>query len=314
MGIYGQPNSWQCGPFALKHALLAYGVFAHEDELARIAGSSDTRGTDEKGLHRAARRHGCTLRVMRHASPTAARRELAGLLQSGVPVLLCVDQWEHWVTAVSAAGNELVVFDSHYAQPLRLEGWDAVIERLAYRQRRWRGLWNRTVFDLQPLVRQAAGFRLRLSPEEGAFLLRPENATLAARLDELARRVLELAVAPGRQLEFGFALDRFIATRRDTLLDRAARISAVDSAAARRVTDDLAFVARVYGAVLRPEAEPHAVEALARLVAERAPARDAAGDVADRRALAAAISVRAVSGSPASHHPRNRATTGLTYA
>lgn len=272
MGIYGQPNSWQCGPFALKHALLSYGLFAHEDELARIAGSSEVRGTDEKGLHRAARRFGCELQVVRCTTARAAERELERWLTAGIPVLLCVDQWDHWITAMSAGRGEIVMFDSHYDQPLRIEPSDVVLERLTYRERRWGGVWQRTLFDVQPLLHNGNGLQLRLTPADAAFLLRPENAELVRRFDELARVVVQLAAPAGAQLEFGHALDRFIAVRRDDLVERAAAMARVDQASAFRCADQLAFVARAYRAVLRPDNEAPAIGAIASLLAARAPA------------------------------------------
>lgn len=54
MGIYKQPNKWQCGPFALKHGLLMRGMLASEWEIGKVAGTTPL-GTDETQLERAAR-------------------------------------------------------------------------------------------------------------------------------------------------------------------------------------------------------------------------------------------------------------------
>ena len=50
MSFYPQPNKYQCGPFALKYALVMLGVFASEKSIARKAGSTWWHGTDEIGL------------------------------------------------------------------------------------------------------------------------------------------------------------------------------------------------------------------------------------------------------------------------
>ena len=47
MGIYPQPNLWQCGPFALKHALVALGILRDEKDISRLAGTHWWHGTDE---------------------------------------------------------------------------------------------------------------------------------------------------------------------------------------------------------------------------------------------------------------------------
>ncbi len=52
MGINPQPNKWQCGPFALKHALMMLGRIVGEKELSRKAGTHWCAGTDEIKLAR----------------------------------------------------------------------------------------------------------------------------------------------------------------------------------------------------------------------------------------------------------------------
>lgn len=265
MAIYGQPNSWTCGPFALKHGLLALGVFAREDDLARMAASTERHGTDEPGLRRAARAHGVELRLRRATEPRAAGEELRRWLGSGVPVLLCLDQWEHWVTAVAVEGDQMVVFDSKYDAPLRIESWGQLMERLACRRRpRW-GLWTRTLYDVHPITpRRPPRLRLALTAARARHLLQTENATLARRWDECARRLAPLAVTPGAQGELGHDLERFIQVRRQDIVATAAR----DPARAASVVDELAFVAGMYRALLVPEAERDAVARLAAAAVE----------------------------------------------
>jgi hypothetical protein len=267
MGIYGQPNSWQCGPFALKHALLALGIFAHEDELARLAGSTEVRGTNERQLGRAARLYGARLLMERRRDPAGARAALQVRLDAGQPVLLCLDQWEHWVTAVSADDREVVVFDSKYDVPLRLEPWDAVTGRLAFRQRRF-GYWTRSLYDLHPVVPYRPCFRLRLAPGRARELLDPVRSDLAAGWDHHARTLLPLTVPSGDQLEIGSSVAAFIGAHRPTILGRVRSLLGAEAdAAVTAELDGLAFTAELFPAVLRPEAEAMAVERLARALA-----------------------------------------------
>lgn len=274
MGIYGQPNSWTCGPFALKHALLAFGVFAREDDLARVAGCTEQHGTDEPGLRRAARAHGVELRVQREREPAAADRALRTWLGRGTPVLLCLDQWEHWVTAVAMDGEHVIVFDSKYDAPLRAEPWQPVLTRLACRRRYLGGVWTRTLYDLHPVVPLSdAGFRLALTATRARHLLREDNAPLALRWDEYARALLPLSTGPGVGAQLGHRLDleRFIETRRSAILDLAAD-GAGDELPTRaaRAVDGMAFVAGMYQMALRPDLEAEAVARLAGIAAELA--------------------------------------------
>jgi hypothetical protein len=277
MSIYGQPNSWQCGPFALKHGLLSVGVFAHEEELTRIAASSTEHGTDERQLARTARVFGCELPVVRRGSAGGARDELATHLARGTPVLLCVDNWEHWITAVAMHDDRVVVFDSHYDQPLRVEAWDQLVARLVYRQRRWGGAWMRSVYDLMPLTPTAPGYTLALTAERLEHLLRSDHAELAKRWDEHAAALLELAVPPGRQLEFGFPLVDFLTARRSSIVEAASqRIGYGVGPAAERLVGELIFTATLYQPLLRPDREPEAVERIAHIVAGALPPAPAA--------------------------------------
>ncbi|MDH4043881.1 MAG: hypothetical protein OEY20_07980 [Gemmatimonadota bacterium] len=199
MGLYEQPNSWQCGPFALKHGLLAHGLFAHEDALARAAGSTEAHGTDERQLMGAARDHGCVLRLERYHTAHTARRALLRLLGDHIPVLLCVDQWDHWVTAVGADDAHVVVLDSHYDTVVRLELWDAYLRRVGYPHRL--GGWGPRVawYDLHPLLaRGETGMRMALTTERARHLL-ATPAEIRMTLADRARQLAPFATRAGRR-------------------------------------------------------------------------------------------------------------------
>jgi hypothetical protein len=265
MSIHGQPNSWQCGPFALKHGLLGLGVFAHEDRLARLAGSNEARGTDERQLARAARRYQADLPVARRGTAAGARAEIEAWVRRGIPVLLCLDQWDHWVTAVAADAGHVVLFDSKYDAPLLLTPWDEVAARLVYQERRL-GSWTRTLYDIHPTVPRQPTFRLRLTPGRARYLLHPDQAGLAARWDDYARQALALAVPSAVQTELGTPLADFAASRRTAILERAAARHGSDDGRAGQILEGIAFAATLYGAALRPETEARAVEYLAEVV------------------------------------------------
>lgn len=278
MAICGQPNSWTCGPFSLKHGLLALGVFARADALTSAAGSTEQYGTDEPGLRRAARLHGAELGAERWTNPHTAQRATLAWLDRRVPVLLCLDQWEHWVTAVAADAEHVILFDSKYDAPLRAEPWAPLLERLACRRQLLGGVWTSTLYDLHPLVpRRAPALRLALSPERARQLMRDENAGLAASWDDYARALLSLALSPGDQLELGEDLERFIAARREAIADRVVAACGGGGgdthAAAVRVVDGLGFVAGMYRALLLPEREAAAVARLAEIAVALLPGK-----------------------------------------
>jgi hypothetical protein len=294
MTIYAQPNSWQCGPFALKHGLLALGVYAHEDALARIAGSTEQLGTDDRQLARAALAHGCTLTLVRRAHSRSARREMSQWFARGLPLLLCLDQWEHWVTAVSADREHVVVFDSTFDHAvLRLEPWERVMARLVFRRRRWQGLWTQRLYDVHALVpAHDAGPRLRLTVDRARRVLEHEGGALADRWDEYARRLLPLAVATGRTAHLA-RLDAFLGSQADRI---AAEVERFRGSALRpeveRELGRLALAAEVYDLRLRPMLMRRAVARVAGIVSGFLPAKPAR---VEPRRVAAPVRVIAAS-------------------
>ena len=103
-GFYPQPNDYTCGPFALKPALVTLGRLVDEEKIAVIARTHWWSGTDEIKLARAARAFDCDLPILRTRDEKKARKMLLEHLRRRIPVLLCVDDWGHWITAVRYEG------------------------------------------------------------------------------------------------------------------------------------------------------------------------------------------------------------------
>jgi len=83
MGLYPQPNKWQCGPFALKYALIMLGRIVDENRISHIAGTHWWTGTDEIKLARAAKVCDCEMKVIRRKDSLRAKRELVRSLKKG---------------------------------------------------------------------------------------------------------------------------------------------------------------------------------------------------------------------------------------
>jgi hypothetical protein len=263
MGLYDQPNSWQCGPFALKHGLLAYGIFAHEDMLAKAAGSTPELGTDDRQLATTARDYGCKLLVERYRTASFARRALRRYLAVHTPVLLCLDQWDHWVTAVGADDTHVVVLDSHYDTVVRLEPWSAVLRRLGFRRRPWR--WGPTLhwYDLHPLLtRGAPALRLALNTDRARRLLEAP-ATFRRALDEYAQRLVPYAARNGRR-SGAFALAPWLT---------AGNIASESGTPSGETVERLAFAAELFDVRCDVAAARDLAGALAAKPAEVAPMR-----------------------------------------
>ncbi|OGU68784.1 MAG: hypothetical protein A2W30_08260 [Ignavibacteria bacterium RBG_16_36_9] len=112
MSFYPQPNKYQCGPFALKYALVMLGVFASEKSIARKAGSSWWYGTDEIGLSKAAKYYDCRLKYFRREIGDDAIKVLIQHLKRGFPCILSVDNWGHWLTVINWQQGKFILIDS----------------------------------------------------------------------------------------------------------------------------------------------------------------------------------------------------------
>lgn len=112
MSFYPQPFKYQCGPFALKYALVMLGQFRDEKEIGKKAGSNWWYGTDEIGLAKAANSYNCKMKYFRRETSKEALKALTFHLKQGYPCILSVDNWEHWFTVINVQQNKFIVVDS----------------------------------------------------------------------------------------------------------------------------------------------------------------------------------------------------------
>lgn len=103
-------RSWSCGPAAVVNAARSMGVRVAEGRVRKLAGTTED-GTDEDELISAIR--GIRLTATPHHSSdraTAWAFVRANVLD-GRPVVLCIDQWTHWVTIVGIVGDRVLLVD-----------------------------------------------------------------------------------------------------------------------------------------------------------------------------------------------------------
>jgi len=186
MGLYPQPNKWQCGPFALKYALIMLGRIVDENKISHIAGTHWWTGTDEIKLSRAAKAYDCQMKVIRRKDVRRAKRELVLALKKGYPALLCVDGWNHWITVVGMERGKFILIDSRRAPVVCVETWLGLRKRWAYREPdRDDPTQMQTLYDLHPVIpRYRVRTKAHFSLERARYLRRPENRDFAENWDE----------------------------------------------------------------------------------------------------------------------------------
>lgn len=270
MGFYPQPNLWQCGPFALKHALVMLGILADEDEIAEVAGTRWWSGTDELQLAKAARRFNCDLLLTRRYDAESARKELISYLRRGIPVLLCVQQWSHWVTAVKVERGKFILLDSKERAVLTILSWRDLKKEWAYRERDERDKTAvQTILDFHPVIpRFRVRTKARFSIARAQYLRKPSNRGFSRLWNQYVEDLLKLCRPRSPQRENFISLGEFLRRHEAMIIDQVDLWHGwIDRSQAKRVLKHLHFVADTYGLVLPSQDEKRGIAGVTAILA-----------------------------------------------
>ena len=266
MGFSTQPNRWQCGPFALKHALIMLGILADERAISKLSGANRLSGTNEIQLARAARRYDCDLQLERREDAAEARRLLVEYLRQGLPCLVCVYEWSHWVTVVKEEHGRFILLDSRD---------DAVLVILNRKQLEYRWVYHldtddgqRTLYDFHPVIpRFRVQTRANVSLARARFLRRAENRDFANQWDKYVEDLLAIC-RPRTPLSSNvISLGEFLRRHGDMLLDQVRYWHGwVERRHAAKVLANLRFVADTYGLIIHEEDEKRAIAGITSLL------------------------------------------------
>jgi hypothetical protein len=268
MGFYPQSNKWQCGPFALKHALAIVGQFVDERSITKAAKSTRS-GTDEKMLGRAASRFECDLVEVRKFEDASAFKALTKALTKGRPCLICINQWGHWVTIVGfdAKSKRFVVIDSEKDPVVRIAAWNELKRRWAFADEGKDGspvaFYDLYVLKPRFRVQTKADFSLK----RAQYLRRVSNASFVKHFDEYVSDMLHIA-SPSIHARAGtVSMAEFLRRHRKMLLDTVRYWDELATEAQlKRVLRNMQFVAETYGLVIRPDQQRRAIASFAALL------------------------------------------------
>ena len=265
MGLYPQPNQWQCGPFALKHALIMLGRIVNENELSRLAGTHWWNGTDDIKLGKAAKGYRCEMKFVRRTSGLRAKRELLLNLKRGYPSLLCVDEWNHWITIVGAERGKFITIDSRQAPVIRIDTWRELKRRWAYHEADPDDPTQiKTLYDLHPVIpRFRVRSKARFSLKRARYLRRPENRGFATYWDEYFNDLSKICIPRTPRSEHVFPMGELL-RRHGTMIRTQIAFwhGEVTRDQVRRILRNLKFVADTYDLVVRKEDEKRAITAI----------------------------------------------------
>ena len=278
MSFYPQPNTWQCGPFALKHALAIVGLFVDEKSISKAAHTT-RGGTDEKMLRRAAKRFKVKLIEIKRFNEDSAYKSLTKYLDLGLPCVICINQWAHWVTIVgyNARSKRFVVLDSEKEPVVRLPSWTELKRRWVYNDYLKDGT-HKQYYDLYPVkptfrVSSKADFSLR----RAQFLRRPGNVSLAEHFDDYVTDMLIIARPRSKRegASPAISMAEFLRRHRKMLIETVSYWhGAVSHAQLRKVLDNMQFVAETYGLVVREVEEKTTIASFAALLMTWATSHD----------------------------------------
>jgi len=262
MGIEPQPNLWQCGPFALKHALITLGIFAEESTITRIAGSRSKSGTNEDQLKRAARHYECDLPMIRRHDPEIARKELIQYLRRGIPALLCINDWNHWVAVVKAEDGRFILLDSQDKAVLSILTWGDLKSRWVHSEQDEfdKDHWE-SIYDIHPVLPKfRVHTKAKFSIARAQFLRRPENARLSRFWDQYVADLLTIAKPRTPLSRKVISLGEFLRRHERMIVSQVDYWhGGVKQRRAYKILKNLHFVADTYGLVIHDEDEKRAI-------------------------------------------------------
>lgn len=282
MGLYPQPNKWQCGPFALKYGLIMLGKFVDENAISRIAGTHWWAGTDEIKLGRAARAFNCDMRIIRRTNSLRAKRELLLTLKKGFPAILCVDGWEHWITVVGAEKGKFIFVDSREAPVVCVDTWLAFKKRWVYKEVDPDDpTETRSLYDLHLLIpRFRVRTKARLSLKRARYLRRPENREFATHWDEYFTDLIQICTPRDPRSEQVFPMGELLRRHGAMMREQVSFWHGkVKKDQIRHLLRNMKFVADTYDLVVRKGDEKRAIAAITTLLTLWASSRFGVGQV-----------------------------------
>ena len=267
-GFYPQPNEWTCGPFALKHALLALGRMVDVSQISTTAKTHWWSGTNEIQLARAARAFECDLVLERRSDAEQARKVLVKHLREQTPVLLCVEEWSHWITVLRSEDRRFVVVDSQDEPLLSVRTWPQLRNWWRYHDVDYVKDNPPVLYDLMAVTpRFKTTVKGDFSVDRVKFLRRPENRRLAHHWNEYLEDLLEICKPPTHRIAEPLSMGEFLRRHQELIVTRVVYWHGdVHRDEVFRVLRDLRFVSETYGLVIPASMSRRALSDLAILI------------------------------------------------
>ncbi len=264
MSFYPQPNKYQCGPFALKYALVMLGIFKDEDQIGTIAGSTWWSGTDEIGLSRAARRFSCKLKHFQSSNPDDARRMLISELKKGHPCILSVKNWEHWCTVVNYQQGKFVVIDSELDKVVSIQT-AAQLARMWKYVEKGTGIKSFDGYALLPKFKVQT--RAKFTLDSAKEVMYDKNEDIAKKWDQYTNDLINIC-KPRTKLSYNIiTFSEFLRRNEENLVKRVANWHGEPTySELKKILANMKVIAEVYDLVVPEDDEKRAAIDLASIL------------------------------------------------
>ncbi|MGD8779981.1 MAG: cysteine peptidase family C39 domain-containing protein [Ignavibacteria bacterium] len=248
MSFYPQPNKYQCGPFALKYALVMLGVFKNEDQIGIIAGSTWWAGTDEIGLSKSAKRFNCKMKYFHSIDSEKARKLLNRELDAGYPCILSVKNWEHWVTVINRSKDKYIVVDSEMDKVIQIKNKSQLLRYWKYFDEEEK-IGSYDGYTLYPEFKRntKAAFKLKDAKE----LMYKKNEMLAVKWDQYFNDLITIC-KPRTKLTINYiTFAEFLRRNEKNIVSRVANWHGLPTyAEIKNILHNMKFVANVYDLII----------------------------------------------------------------
>lgn len=261
MSFYPQPYKYQCGPFALKYALVMLGRFENEREIAKKAGSTWWYGTDEIGLEKAAAAFDCSMKHFNDDNKNKAAAALINQLKNGLPCILSVDNWEHWFTVINYQKNKFIVVDSGLEKVIAVYTTNQLLKRWVYTDRET-GISSYDGYALTPKFKVIT--KANISLEKARYVMRDRNRQLAEKWDTYFNDLINICRPRYSSIKRIISFKTFLQRHEKLLVTQVANWHGTPQySELTKILRNLQFVAEVYDLVIYTDDQKKALVDLA---------------------------------------------------
>ena len=188
----------------------------------------------------------------RRRDPEEARKLLVRLLREQIPVLLCVEEWTHWITIVGYQDRRFVMIDSTDEPVMSVATWPQIRNKWRYHDFEYDKVQPPVLYDLMAVIPRSRSQAVKadFSVERVKYLRRPENQQLALHWNEYVEDLMAICKPSVRIVE-ALSMAEFLRRHQELLVTRAqywhgdvARDDIV------RLLRNMRFVSETYGLVV----------------------------------------------------------------